>query len=315
MESILSGTQLTESTLDADRAQLKEAILDFFHIKENTLYPDKAVVSITKSGSYYDVKMDLSYADCHVRDITIDIEKSKSFDIDFKHTRVRLKTSRILTKKEKLLATGTLIKSNGAEINTSNFFTNFWTDGNIWIQGCSMGKDIEIKTTNGLVLFDTQGRNGLYINGKITCNGELDIKTKANEVVDMTHMNKSSIKFFNIFINVASRQGLDLVSHIIMDNPDKVRDLKFAKQLYQYPRPENDDPTWPQINPKIFDILKLPDISFIKSKRYIITFILSDILNFSINLCPKSRGDGSSPYIYNTEQEDPKMNAGWTVYF
>lgn len=306
---------LTESILDADRAQLKEAILNFFHIKESTRYPDKAVVSIVKSGSYYDVQMDLSYADCQVRDIIIDVEKSKSANIDFKHTRVRLKTSRILTKKEKLLATGTLIKSNGAEINTSNFFTNFWTDGNIWIQGCSIGKDIEIKTTNDQVLFDTQGRSGLYINGKIICK-QFDIKTKSNEVVDMTHMGKSSIKFFDVYIDTTNRQGLDLVSHIIMDNPDKVRDLKFVKQLYQMPRPENDDPTWPQINPKIFDILKLPDISFIRTKMYIISFVLSDAMHFSINLCKKSRANGSNfLYMYKTEQEDPKMNADWDVYF
>lgn len=306
---------LNETRLDADRAQLKEAILDFFHVKESTLYPDKAVVSITKSGSYYDVQMDLSHAEIRVRDIIIDIEKSKSADIDFKHTRVRFKTSRIMTRREKLMPAGTLIRSNGAEINTSNFFTNFWTDGDIWIQGCSIGKDIEIKTTNDQVLFDTQGRNGLYINGKITCK-QFDIKTKSNEVVDMTHMGKSSIKFFTIYRDVTNSQGLSSVDQIIMDNPDKVRDLKFVKQLYQMPRPKNDDPTWPQINPKIFDILKLPDISFIRTKRYIISFVLSDAMHFSIDLCKKSRANESYYlYAYKTEQEDPKMNAEWDVYF
>ena len=312
MKNLYESLFSTASAPDKDALYgqlLQEAIYDFFHIEHN---PDKSPMTVTKSGSYYDVMLDLS----NNGEITIDIGKSKSTGIDFKHTRVKLKT-----KDRHAWGIKVVLKSNGAEINTNNFFTYLETDDEIEIDECSLGKDIEIKTTENAINIFTRGKRGLYIKAKITCH-ELNINTQFDEVVDMTGMKKSAINRFYVVINLKTKQGCSLVSRILkVDDKfsSEIRIQSFISNLLSAQFDDNRpiDRT-PQLNPGAVALLKLPDISCISKMRSDTSFGYGILFTFgyesyALHICKKGTG-GPGGWCNKIEQEDPTINAKWDVY-
>ena len=284
------------STASADKDTtykllLEDAIYKFFHIED----PDNVPITITQSGSYTDVVVDMAASEQYK--ITIDIKRSDKSGIDFKHTRVKLNTD--------LNDCKVLLISNGVEINTNNFFTYFETDGDLGIQGGSLGKDITIKSTGDKISYESDGEDDIYIKGKIICS-LLAIQNQDGGVIDLRNMNKSSsIKELYIAVSVLNDLGQSLINHIIACDPDKGYDtLEDMRNDY----------IGPQINPEVFNTLKLPDISLIKSRQYIIMFSMPYSKYYTFAICKRGARSVLN-LVSNIKQDDPTINAKWTVYF
>ena len=300
-KSVLGEAQLTESIFSVAAADkdvtygmlLEDAIYKFFHIENR----DNVPITITKSGSYYDVVVDMTASEQYK--IIIDIKRSDKSGIDFKHTRVTFNTA--------LNDCTVILRSDGSEINTHNFFTYFETDGELDIQGGSLGKDITIKSTGYEISYESSGEDDIYIKGKIMCS-LLTVHNQDGGVIDLRNINKSSsIRELYIAVNVLNDPGASLISHIITCDPNKGDSYSVLADM-------REKDIGPQVNPEIFDTLKLPDLSIIRSKQYAVVFKLSYGKNYGFYICKK----GAKPIkwvVDKTEQTDPTINAKWTVYF
>lgn len=286
-ESLFSTASATKD--DLYRLALKDAIYKFFHIEN----PDKVPVTITKSGSYYDVVVDMAASEQYR--ITVDIKRSDKSGIDFKHTRAKLNTDDDCS---------VLLISNGVEINTNNFFTYFEADGYLGIQGSSLSKDITIKSTGDAIFYESMGRD-IYIKGKIICD-LLIAHDQDGKVIDLRNMNRSSsINELYIKVSELNDLGQSLINHIITCDPDKGYDTLVDMR---------DDYAEPQVNPEIFDTLKLPDISLIKNKQYTIMLSMSPDSYDAFSICKKGI-QPTQPLARKIKQDNPAINAKWVVYF
>ena len=230
--------------------------------------------------------------------IIIDIKRSDKSGIDFKHTRVTFDTD--------LNDCTVILRSDGSEINTRNFFTYFETDGDLDIHGGSLGKDITIKSTGDKISYESSGEDDIYIKGKIMCS-LLTIHNQDGGVIDLKNINKSSsIRELYIVVNVLNGLGASLIDHIITC-PDKSDSYSVLADM-------REKDIGPQVNPEIFDTLKLPDLSITGSKQYTVVFKLSYRKIYGFYICKK----GAKPIrciVDKIEQEDPTINAKWDVYF